>query len=418
MKNAQIRLVVVLGVFAILGIISVQVYWLRKAYDIKERQFNETIHTALQHVAENLASSNGGNLSNEDIVNQLSSDYFVVNINDVIDANTLEYYLKNEFEKFQINLDFEYAIYDCKSDKMVYGNYVKIEEKNNHKATVNLPTYNEFNYYFGVYLPTKSNFVINNLRLSIVFSLILLLAVVFFAYAIYVILQQKRLSELQTDFINNMTHEFKTPISSIALSSEAMMKNELVKNDPRLSNYTRIVKEQAERLNLQVEKVLQIAQLQTNELDLYLETLNLQELIEGVIRSTNVNYEKLGGKITFENKVGLLTVNADKMHLTNILHNLLDNSLKYNENVPEVTMILTKKEEKIQLEIKDNGIGIEEKYLKQVFDKFYRIPTGNVHNVKGFGLGLYYVKQVIKKHKWKINIKSELAKGTEVLIEM
>jgi len=417
-KNAQIRLVVVLGVFAILGIISVQVYWLRKAYDIKERQFNETIHTALQHVAENLASSNGGNLSNEDIVNQLSSDYFVVNINDVIDANTLEYYLKNEFEKFQINLDFEYAIYDCKSDKMVYGNYVKIEEKNNHKATVNLPTYNEFNYYFGVYLPTKSNFVINNLRLSIVFSLILLLAVVFFAYAIYVILQQKRLSELQTDFINNMTHEFKTPISSIALSSEAMMKNELVKNDPRLSNYTRIVKEQAERLNLQVEKVLQIAQLQTNELDLYLETLNLQELIEGVIRSTNVNYEKLGGKITFENKVGLLTVNADKMHLTNILHNLLDNSLKYNENVPEVTMILTKKEEKIQLEIKDNGIGIEEKYLKQVFDKFYRIPTGNVHNVKGFGLGLYYVKQVIKKHKWKINIKSELAKGTEVLIEM
>lgn len=418
MKNAQIRLVVVLGVFAILGIISVQVYWLRKAYDIKERQFNETIHTALQHVAENLASSNGGNLSNEDIVNQLSSDYFVVNINDVIDANTLEYYLKNEFEKFQINLDFEYAIYDCKSDKMVYGNYVKIEEKNNHKETVNLPTYNEFNYYFGVYLPTKSNFVINNLRLSIVFSLILLLAVVFFAYAIYVILQQKRLSELQTDFINNMTHEFKTPISSIALSSEAMMKNELVKNDPRLSNYTRIVKEQAERLNLQVEKVLQIAQLQTNELDLYLETLNLQELIEGVIRSTNVNYEKLGGKITFENKVGLLTVNADKMHLTNILHNLLDNSLKYNENVPEVTMILTKKEEKIQLEIKDNGIGIEEKYLKQVFDKFYRIPTGNVHNVKGFGLGLYYVKQVIKKHKWKINIKSELAKGTEVLIEM
>jgi len=417
-KNAQIRLVVVLGVFAILGIISVQVYWLRKAYDIKERQFNETIHTALQHVAENLASSNGGNLSNEDIVNQLSSDYFVVNINDVIDANTLEYYLKNEFEKFQINLDFEYAIYDCKSDKMVYGNYVKIEEKNNHKETVNLPTYNEFNYYFGVYLPTKSNFVINNLRLSIVFSLILLLAVVFFAYAIYVILQQKRLSELQTDFINNMTHEFKTPISSIALSSEAMMKNELVKNDPRLSNYTRIVKEQAERLNLQVEKVLQIAQLQTNELDLYLETLNLQELIEGVIRSTNVNYEKLGGKITFENKVGLLTVNADKMHLTNILHNLLDNSLKYNENVPEVTMILTKKEEKIQLEIKDNGIGIEEKYLKQIFDKFYRIPTGNVHNVKGFGLGLYYVKQVIKKHKWKINIKSELAKGTEVLIEM
>lgn len=418
MKNAQIRLVVVLGVFAILGIISVQVYWLRKAYDIKERQFTETIHTALQHVAENLASSNGGNLSNEDVVNQLSSDYFVVNINDVIDANTLEYYLKNEFEKFQINLDFEYAIYDCGSDKMVYGNYVKLEERSSQESTKILPTYNDFNYYFGVYLPTKSNFVINNLRLSIVFSLILLLAVVFFAYAIYVILQQKRLSELQTDFINNMTHEFKTPISSIALSSEALSKNDLIKEDQRLSNYTRIIKEQAERLNLQVEKVLQIAQLQTNDLELNLESLNLKDLIESVLRSTKVNYEKLGGKIVFQNELGEVVIRADKMHLTNILYNLLDNSLKYNEDLPEVKIRLSKKGGSILLELKDNGIGIDTKYLKQVFEKFYRVPTGNVHNVKGFGLGLYYVKQVITKHKWKLGIKSELGKGTEILIEM
>ena len=417
MKNAQIRFVVILGVIAILGIISVQVYCLRKAYDIKERQFTETIHTALQHVAENLASSNGGNLSNEDVVNQLSSDYFVVNINDVIDANTLEYYLRNEFDKFQINLDFEYAIYDCGSDKMVYGNYVKIEDRGSEEPTKDLPTYDEFNYYFGVYLPTKSSFVINNLRLSIVFSLILLLAVVFFAYAIYVILQQKRLSELQTDFINNMTHEFKTPISSISLSSEALMKNETIKNDPRLSNYTRIVKEQAERLNLQVEKVLQIAQLQTNELDLNLEPLNLNEVVEGVLRSTKVNYEKLGGKIVYNNELGDYTIQADKMHLTNILYNLLDNSLKYNEGLPEVHVLLAQRNGKSCLEIKDNGIGIEEKYLRQVFDKFYRIPTGNVHNVKGFGLGLYYVKQVIEKHRWKIGIKSEVGKGTTIHIE-
>ncbi len=266
MKNNQIRLVIILGVFAILGIVSVQVYWLRKAYDIKERQFNETIHTALQNVAKNLANVNDGNLSNENIISQLSSDYFVVNINDVIDANTLEYYLTNEFEKFQINLDFEYAIYDCGSNQMVYGNYVKIEDKGSEVPTTNLPTYDEFTYYFGVYLPTKSNFVINNLRLSIVFSMILLIAVIFFAYAIYVILQQKRLSELQTDFINNMTHEFKTPISSISLSSNAMLRNPMIMNDPRLNKYTNIIKDQAERLNGQVEKVLQIAQLQTSEL--------------------------------------------------------------------------------------------------------------------------------------------------------
>jgi two-component system phosphate regulon sensor histidine kinase PhoR len=417
-KNSQIRLVVILGVIAILGIISVQVYWLRKAYDIKERQFTETIHIALQGVAENLAKSNGGNLSNEDIVNQISSDYFIVNINDVIDANTLEYYLRNEFQKFQINLDFEYAIYDCGSDKMVYGNYVKIEDRYSQEPTKSLPTYDEFNYYFGLYLPTKSSFVINNLRLSIVFSLILLLAVVFFAYAIYVILQQKRLSELQTDFINNMTHEFKTPISSISLSADAMMKNDSVKTDLRLSNYSRIIKEQAERLNLQVEKVLQIAKLHSNELDLNLELINLNELIESVLRSAKVNYEKLGGHITFVNEVGVLDINADRMHLTNILYNLLDNSLKYNEGKPEVQLTLFKIGNRNCLSIEDNGIGMETKFLKQIFDKFYRIPTGNVHNVKGFGLGLYYVKQVIEKHGWKLGIKSEITKGTEVSITL
>lgn len=416
MKNNQIRFVVILGVIAILGIVSVQVYWLRKAYDIKERQFNETIHTALQNVAKNLANVNDGNLANENIISQLSSDYFVVNINDVIDANTLEYYLTNEFEKFQINLDFEYAIYDCGSNQMVYGNYVKVEDKSSEEPTTDLPTYDEFTYYFGVYLPTKSNFVINNLRLSIVFSLILLLAVIFFAYAIYVILQQKRLSELQTDFINNMTHEFKTPISSIALSSSAMLKNEAIKGDVRLNNYANIIKEQAERLNVQVEKVLQIAQLQSNDLELHIEKLNLLELIQSVVRSAKINYEKKGGSLTFTTSLKECFLEADKVHLTNILYNLLDNSLKYNNQDPKVLIHLAQKDKNLVLSIEDNGIGIEDKYLKQVFDKFYRVPTGNVHNVKGFGLGLYYVKQVVEEHNWKIGIKSEVHKGTSTFI--
>lgn len=418
MKNNQIRLVVILGVVAILGIVSVQVYWLRKAYDIKERQFNETIHTALQHVAENLVDANGGNLGNEDVVNQLSSDYFVVNINDNIDANTLEYYLRNEFEKFQVNLDFEYAIYDCSTDEMVYGSYVKLEDKGDEKPTKVLPTYDEFPYYFGVFLPTKSSFVINNLRLSIVFSLILLIALVFFGYAIYVILQQKRLSELQTDFINNMTHEFKTPISSISLSSDALLKNTSIKEDKRLSNYSRIIKEQADRLNSQVERVLQIASLQKNDIELNKENIDLKLLIEGVIRSTEVSYSKKDGKVKFIYSEQPCFVLADQVHLTNILYNLLDNSLKYNDHIPKVNIKLSNNGSNFIISIQDNGIGIEEKYRKQVFDKFYRVPTGNVHNVKGFGLGLYYVKQVVNEHDWKIGIKSEVGKGTKIEIEI
>ncbi|MEZ4930438.1 MAG: histidine kinase dimerization/phospho-acceptor domain-containing protein, partial [Chitinophagales bacterium] len=292
MRNSQISIVVILGVLAILGILTVQIFWLSKAYDVKERQFNESIHTALLNVAEKIASDNEGNLSNEDIVNQLSSDYFVVNINDQIDANTLEYYISNEFEKLQINLDYEYAIYDCASDEMVYGNYVDLDDQiTNDKPTKSLPKYNEFSYYFGVFLPTKTSYVLNNLKLTIVFSILLSIALIFFAYAIYIILKQKRLSELQTDFINNMTHEFKTPISAIKLSAEAMLKNENIKTDNRLSNYTKIVQEQAERLNGQVEKVLNIAKLQNDNLELKKEKLNLNEQLEEIVRSASLNFE-------------------------------------------------------------------------------------------------------------------------------
>lgn len=417
MKSNQIRIVVILGVIAIISIIFIQVNWLKTAFDVKERQFNETIHIALQNVAENIASQNEGNLANEGIVNQLSSDYFVVNINDVIDANVLQYYLTNEFQKFQIDLDFEYAIYDCKSNLMVYGNHVSMETGQvTPVQETKLPTYDEFIYYFGVRFPSKTNYVFANIKLGLYFSLILLFAVVFFGYAIYVILQQKRLSELQTDFINNMTHEFKTPISSIGLSAEVLQKNKAVNEIPKISNYVKIIKEQTTRLNQQVEKVLQIAKLQQDSLELKKETCNLIEIVAHVKNSFELNVENKGGSIHFDTFSDELIVKADKFHLTNILFNLLDNSLKYNEKNPEIFISVEKIKSKIQLSIKDNGVGIDKKYLKNIFDKFYRVPTGNVHNVKGFGLGLFYVKRIVEEHGWNIQIESEVNKGTKVSI--
>lgn len=419
MKNSEIRLVLVLGIVAIMGIISVQVYWLRKAFDVKERQFNETIHIALQNVAENVSTHYDGSLSNEDVVVQVSSDYFVVNINDVIDANVLEYYLSNEFRKLQIDLDFEYAIYDCGTGQMVYGKYVSFETgKSVERVSTRLPTYDEYFYYFGVKFPTKSSYVLSNIRLSLFFSVILGLAVAFFGYAMYVILNQKRLSELQTDFINNMTHEFKTPIASISLSAEVLTKNEKIKDDGRLLNYVKIIREQTERLNNQVENVLQIAKVQQNQLELSKEKLDLCSLLETVRRSALVSYEKNGGTIELVCLDSGIEIDADKHHLTNILFNVLDNSLKYNVNVPNSKIELKKVGRKIALSIEDNGIGIDKKHLKHIFERFYRVPTGNVHDVKGFGLGLFYVKKIVDLHSWKIKIISEPNKGTKTIIEI
>jgi len=413
MKINQIRLLIILGIISILGIIAVQVYWLQKSYQLKEQQFNETIHTALHNVVEKMSPES---ISNEDIINQLASDYFVVNVNDVINANVLEYYLTNELSKLQLNLDFEYGIYDCKNNKMMYGCYVNNQENIEITQSTNLKTYDEFVYYFGVKFPTKSSYVLRNMRMSLYFSAFLFFAISLFGYALYFILQQKRRSELQTDFINNMTHEFKTPIASIGLASEVLLKNENIKSDKRLFNFTKIIKEQNERLNLQVEKVLQLAKNQNNTLNLNLEEIDLNKLLKSVVRSSVLNYEEKGGTINFTSSSNAVFIKADKLHLTNILHNILDNSLKYCTNKPIVNIELIEKGSRVSLKIQDNGIGIEKKYLSQIFDKFFRVPTGNVHTVKGFGLGLFYVNKIIEQHNWKLKIESKIKEGTILII--
>ena len=413
MNFKQTHYVIILGIISIIAIIAVQMYWLTRSFHLKEQQFNETIHTALINVVQKMSPES---INNEDIVNQLSTDYFVVNVNDAIDANVLEYYLINEFNKLQLHLDFEYAIYDCKSDKMMYGSYISKNKNDKIEPSHNLATYNEFIYYFGVKFPTKSNYVLQNMRLSMIFSVILFLAILFFGYALYFILQQQRRSQLQTDFINNMTHEFKTPITSITLAADVLSKSESIIENKRLLNYSHIIKEQSERLNLQVEKVLQLAKDQNSLLELHIENIDFVLLVENTVRSCIPNFEKHNGKIEFMCTEKNIFIQADKLHLTNILHNLIDNAIKYCEKEPNVTIDLRKLDKFVHLTIKDNGIGISKKHLQHIFDKFYRVPTGNVHNVKGFGLGLFYVKKVIDQHKWKMNIQSEENICTEITI--
>tara|TARA_B110000908_G_C10238155_1_gene444558 strand:+ start:206 stop:1459 length:1254 start_codon:yes stop_codon:yes gene_type:complete len=415
MKVNQIQILIILGLISILGIISVQVYLLKTTHQLKEQQFNENIYLALHNVVDKMSPKS---VSNEDIINQLSSDYFVVNINDVIDANVLEYYLSNEFQKLHLDLNFEYGIYDCKSDQMMYGCYVNNQQNKKTLQSTNLETYNQYIYYFGVKFPTKSSYIWNEMRMSIFFTSILFFTILLFGYALFFITQQKRRSELQTDFINNMTHEFKTPIASISLASEVLMKNEHIKEDKRLLNYSKIIKEQNERLNLQVEKVLQLAKDQNNLLELKKEELDFFSLLNTVVRSSILNYEKLGGSIKLIIPKENITINADKLHLTNIIHNILDNSLKYCTKKPIVTIDLYQEHNKVYLKIKDNGIGIDKKYQSQIFDKFFRVPTGNVHTVKGFGLGLFYVKRVIDQHGWKLNIDSKENVGTLFTIKI
>lgn len=418
MRKNTIRLVVLLGTISVIGIILVQIYWVRKAFDLKEKEFNQTVQIGLRNVADKLAQYGQFYLPSENIIDQVSSDYYAVNINNTIDAKTLQYYLITELDNLDINTDFEYGIYDCSSNKMVYGNYISAKQVVKSKVPINLPKLDKFTYYFGVYFPEHSSYIVSKMDNWIITSIILLVVIVFFGYALFIILQQKRLSEVQKDFINNMTHEFKTPISTIAISSTTLSEPDIIKTPERLFTYAGIIKGEAERLNWQVERVLQTAKAERQEFKLTKEEFDLRELIKNVITNFNIKAYNTAGVIEFKPEASTHTIYADKQHLTNVIFNLLDNALKYSTKAPQILIHTYTKEHSLFLAIQDNGIGIKKEFQKKIFSNFFRVPSGNVHNVKGFGLGLSYVKSIVMMHKWKLKLESEPGKGSTFIIEI
>ncbi len=418
MRQKQIRFVVLLGAFAIIGIITIQVYFLQNAWNIKEKQFVQSVIIGLRNVAEQMSKFNQTALPHTNPIRKLSSNYFVVDINSVIDANILEFYLKAEFDKLNLQTDFEYAIYNCQTDKMEYGNYLtKNGSAKPNALTVNLPKYDQYTYYFGVNFPLLRNTITGDMTIWFFFMALLLVAIIFFVYAIFVILHQKRLSEMQKDFINNMTHEFKTPISSINISADVIMNPDIINDPARLFTYGSVIKQENNRLNQQVDKVLQIARIESQSFHLNKESVNLNALILRVTENCKANSNRL--LIVNTNlSESVDSIEADTLHLSNIIHNLLDNASKYSGKEPVITISTSRTHKAIEIRISDNGPGISPEYHQRIFQKFYRIPTGNLHDVKGFGLGLYYVKSICKAHQWSIRLSSEPNNGATFVIEI
>ena len=415
-SGRHIKRVIWLGTFVIAGILGLQAYWVSKSWSRSAIDFDRNVKIALINVAQNMAEFNSSILPSTDLIKRITSSYYVVNFNDAIDANVLEYYLLREFETVSITDNFEYAIYDCSSDEMVYGNFCDLVDSDRRQERTDLPKYDEFIYYFGVKFPNRTSFLLGNFWLPIIFSGITLIAVIFFIYAIFIITNQDKLSALQRDFINNMTHEFKTPISSIKISGDYFSSHPVIKSDEKLTQYAGIITEQNERLNQQVEKVLNIARLDQNNFKLQKEALDLHQLIREIKETVDPKVEALDGKLETDLKAEDASIFADSHHLKNIIFNLVDNAIKYSNGKPEVKLSTSNSNGSIVFTVSDKGIGIPKTYQKHLFKKFFRVPKGNVHDVKGFGLGLHYVKKIADQHRWRIQVNSEENKGTQMNI--
>jgi two-component system phosphate regulon sensor histidine kinase PhoR len=409
MKLTKLNSSILIGLIAIIGILVAQLLWTKEAFTIEEKKFSQKTHVALLEVAQKLYEGTNQELPGKNPVRKISNDYYIVNIDNDFEPEILEFYLISEFKKMNITTDFEYAMYNCQSDEMVYGNYISLSDKKQTKHSVHFPKHKNLVYYFAIRFPNETSYLFSSLRFWFVLSIALIVILLVYVYSIFTLLQQKKYSDLQRDFINNMTHEFKTPLSSILIASNYLSKQNPILHDHKLKKYTHIIIDQSDKLNQHIEKILTVAKSDNAPLVLNKKPLNVLSILESVIENIKLKHPET--QIEIKTDLVSVIIEADEFHFTNLVYNLLDNAIKYSDNKPEIYIAIAKVGKNLQFDFTDNGIGIASKNIPFVFDKFYRIPSQKSNEVNGFGLGLYYVKKICNLHYWKISVKCNPEKG-------
>jgi len=416
MKFNRFNTVIFIGFFAIVGVIIMQLFLLNQAYIFEKKDVEDKIHFALQDVVERIYRDNKSELPSTNLIKKISENYFIVNVNDVFENQILEHYLATEFEKVKLELDFEYAIYDCSSESMVYGNYVSLDGKKETICEDCFSNSTDLTYYFAIRFPHIKQSYFKSLSQYWVFTGVLFLVLIIYVYSVFLMLQQKRYTELQKDFINNMTHEFKTPLASILIASNYANSQKEIQDNPKLSKYMQIIINQSNKLNQHIEKILYVAKTDSNQIVLEKTKVDVFSILELVKENILLKHQKnIQIELNLEKKY---TVFADEFHFYNLVYNVIDNAVKYSEN--EVTIRITSKENKkrLQLNFIDNGVGIPENDLPFIFDKFYRVTRKDNKDIEGFGIGLSYVKRVCEWHKWSVSVKNNAIKGITISIQI
>lgn len=357
-----------------------------------------------------------------DVINKILNTSSNVPIEERINARALENNIKDELKYNNIEIPFQYEIVD-KNDKTVYKQARFLDnEKGYGYSQVLFPNDpSDKQVYLKVYFPTKSVFIqseVTFLLPAILFTVILLIT---FIIILFITFRQKRLSEMKSDFMNNMTHELKTPVSTISLAAQMLKDQSVTKSPEVFKHISGVINDETERLSFQVEKVLQMSLFEKQRTTLKFKELDVNDIVVNVANTFQLKVEKFGGHLDIDLQATESTINADKMHFTNVLFNLLDNAVKYRrEDVDLELMIRTwnGSNNKLYVSVEDNGMGIKKEDVKKIFERFYRVSTGNRHDVKGFGLGLAYVKKIVEDHKGTIKAESELGKGTKFIICM
>lgn len=412
MHKRTIKIIIFLGTLALLLLVGVQFFWAKNIVQLQEKQFNHKVKIALSNAGYKLRLIQHQSISTIHPVKQVNENQFIVEIQDIINPVAIDSILQQEFEELELDLPYKIAIYDCFTDSVVYASggsklqaTVPAEE---YGVNWNIDAYN-FGVVFSDTNKHQSHFNTWTVAVLVVLMLFILLT-----YVIYLLIQQKKLDEIKNDFINNMTHELKTPISTISLSADVLCNPKNRTDSDRIERYAQIIKEENARLKNQVERVLQTAFLEHENLQLSITSISILSVLKNAANPYQLKLEQLQGSIDIQGEDTVLK--GDEHHLTHLFSNLIDNAIKYAIEKPEIKIKTAVINQQLKITVQDNGIGMEKENLKSIFKKFYRVPTGNVHNVKGFGIGLNYVLLIVEQHKGTVSVTSSPGKGSTFTI--
>ena len=422
MRSATLKWMLLLLTVLVGIILVVQLYWINQVYYYEQKEFNTNVIKSIRGVCEDMDIDDNPGTQLQKLIERPNPNTFLIRLDTIPQKDTLINFLYSEFEDFNVFTDCRVAVYSDSAAQYLFQAYLPSAASTQVQA-INHPHYTEIDLpliprdypYIHLYFPHRQQYIIHQLNFWIVTSVLLLLVLIGFAASMFYFYRQKFLNEVQKDFVNNFTHEFKTPLAVMKLAAGVLSSPPITEQPERLKKYSAIIAQQTEHLQTQVERLLKTASTDQHELPLEKEIFIPNNIIKDVLKDMDPLVKQTNTRIEFIAEEDNKTISADESNIAMVIVNLVENSIKYSKE-PHVIITTASENGHYSISVKDNGIGIEKKYIKQLFKKFFRVPTGNVHNVKGFGLGLNFVKKVIDAHNGKIIVNSIPGIGTEFKI--
>ncbi len=417
-RSKTLRFVILTSTVLVTIIIAVQLFWLQKVYLYEEKQFNINVSKSIRGLYDDMELVNDVTDNGQKVIENLNPDLYLLKIDCSPYLDSLWLNLKSEFTDFDVYTDCKAAVYSTEKNAFTAQEYIDLPDSYHASdKDNNIPLYKRDYSYIALYFPHRGQYILKQMLFWIASSGLLLLVLIGFGASIFYLYRQKFLNETQKDFVNNFTHEFRTPLAVIKIATDVLLQENIVEKPERLRNYAGIINEQTTHLQAQIQRLLEIAYTDRSSLPLEKEIFDCNVLLQQAINDLQPLIEQKHAIIKTSFSATDARINADKSYFLLTFINLVENAIKYSVQ-PVINISSYEAGPDFCIAVKDNGIGIAAAHHKKIFDRFYRITQGEIHTAKGFGLGLNFVKKVIDAHGGKIEVQSEEKKGSTFIIKI